>query len=190
MAQALATAADSAAESSVASYFEVHVQRDDRWMIDCTAHNAEDALAEAEEIARKADVTAVKVINERYNAATEESAARIVFKVEKRRRSRHRDGPRLMAQPRVARPVPVSISLPAPASYDLGSSNEPEVEGNARHAHSTPDPISPWVDPTDLSRGAVSDARYAAGPWQLFAWASITLALAATMLFIVLLLLT
>ena len=185
MAQAVAAAASGAADTSVASYFEVHVQRDERWMIDCTAHNAEDALAEAEEIARKADVTAVKVINERYNAATDESAARVIFKVEKRRRSRRSDGPRLVAQARVARPNPFTTPLSRQASSAPG----PEAEAAA--AKLDANPVRPIPHATDsASLRHTSHPRAAAGPWQLFAWASIALAVAATLLFIILLLIT
>lgn len=185
MAQASAAAASGAAETAVASYFEVHVQRHERWMIDCTAHNADDALAEAEEIARKADVTAVKVINERYNAATDESAARVVFKVEKRRRPRRSDSPRLVAQPRVARPTPV----PAQASSAPGPQADlPAVDLDASHGRAIPDP--PPIDPAGLSSSFVSCRPAATGPWQFFAWASIALAVAATLLFMLLLLIT
>ena len=189
MAEAVAAASGSEPEIAVASYFEVHVRRNDRWMIDCTAHNADDALAEAEEIARKADVTAVKVINERYNPATDESAARVIFKVEKRRRSRRSDGPRLVAQARVARPNPVTTPLSGQAS----SAPWPEAEAaaaelNGNPLRQIPHPTLRSTDPASVDLGLTNRPRAAAGPWQLFAWASIALAVAATLLFIVLLL--
>ena len=187
MAQALAAAAGDAAETAVASYFEVHVQRDERWMIDCTAHNAEDALAEAEEIARKADVTAVKVINERYNAATDQSAARVVFKVEKRRRSPRSDGPRLMARPRAARAAPVTGQA---SSGPEEGADPPAAALSADHARSIPHPTLRPTGPVGLSLDLASRPGAAAGTWQLFAWASIGLAVAATLLFIILLLIT
>jgi hypothetical protein len=187
MAQALAAAASDAADTAVASYFEVHVQRDDRWMIDCTAHNADEALAEAEEIARKSDVTAVKVINERYNAATDESAARVVFKVEKRRRSRRSDGPCLVAQPRVARPQPPAGQVP---SAPGPQADAPAAAPNAGHARPIRSPSLRPIASANPSVGLTSRPNAAAGPWQLFAWASIALAVAATLLFIVLLLIT
>lgn len=182
MAQALAAAQSGEVAVTVASYFEVHVRRDERWMIDCTAHNADDALALAEKIACKTDVTAVKVINERYNPVTDQSAARVIFNVEKRRRQRRHDGPRLMAQPRAKNTPPSTVpAAPTPKRTEGLTAADPDASS----------PFAP--DSTVRTRVPGQSLGLASGgpaPWQLFAWASIALAVAATLLFILLLLIT
>ncbi len=182
MAQALAVAQSGEAAATVASYFEVHVRRNERWMIDCTAHNADDALALAEEIARKTDVTAVKVINERYNPVTDQSATRVIFNVEKRRRQQRHDGPRLMAQPKLRSTPPSTVptaSIPKRSDGPIAADR---------------DTLSPFAaDAAARTRALSPSLEQASGepaPLQLFAWASIALAVAATLLFIVLLFIT
>ncbi len=150
------------AETAVASYFEVHVRRADRWVIDCTCANAAEARAEAADIARKPDVLGVKVVNERYNPRTEQSAARVVFKVEKPERRPRSGFVRVAA---ASRPVAAA----APPARPL-----PEAAWDTAPAASAP------------SGGALELPTQPA-PWLLFAWASLALAVTASLLFLFLL---
>jgi hypothetical protein len=163
MAEALAPAA-LADGDTVASYFEVHVRRGDRWVIDCTAPSADEALAEAEDIVRRADVLAVKVVNERYNPRTDQTAARVIFTATKPERKR----------------APGPIALRAVARL-------PE------RPRSSPEAASPIIDPT-VETAAFRPASSgqpapAPAPWLVFAWASLALAIGATLLFGILLVL-
>lgn len=150
-------------DDAVASYFEVHVRRGDRWVIDWTSPLAADALAEAEDLARKVDVQGVKVVNERYDRRTEQSAARVIFKLEKPERKR----PSGFARPMAAGPRPAPAAGPAKAQV------LPDAEPLA--------PSWPPRHPAPASPPA---------PWELFAWASVALAVAAALLFGLLLLAT
>jgi hypothetical protein len=172
--------ADRAAEDDlgVASYFEVHVRRDERWMIDCTSATAAEALTEAEDIVRRGDVTGVKVVNERYNPRTDQSAGRVIFKFEKPERKKRGGTVRMIAAPRVvpaARPV-------APGAPDV----------DAAISAAAPDPAPATPSPDDLPRGrpppgARGTPSSSTAPWLLFAWASLALALGASALFVLLL---
>ena len=163
MAPVLAAARPIEDDLGVASYFEVHVHRDQRWMIDCTSASASEAVAEAEAIVRRTDVKAVKVVNERYNPQTEQTASRVVFKVEKPERKRGRGSMRLAAAPRVSAPAP-PVAEPATAPLPPAELSGPLL------------PLSGRAGPPS-----------AAAPWLLFAWASLALALGASGLFILLL---
>jgi hypothetical protein len=143
---------------TVASYFEVHVRRGDRWVIDCTAPSADEALAQAEDIARRGDVLAVKVVNERYNPRTDQTAARVIFTVTKPERKRA-PGPMLLRA--VARSSEPTRPLPDAAS----PATDPALETAAFRQASSNQPAS------------------APAPWLMFAWASLALAVAATLLF-------
>lgn len=177
MARTLAAARPNEDDLGVASYFEVHVRREARWTIDCTATTAAEALAEAEDIARRTDVMAVKVVNERYNPHTDQSAARVIHKVEKPERKRARGPVRMVAAPRV---VPV-------AKPETAAETGPATPQPAR-----PEPASARAQPAEPSRlpqHAVAGGTSAspAAPWLLFAWASLVLALGASALFVLLL---
>jgi hypothetical protein len=161
MAEALAATAV-AETDAVASYFEVHVRRGDRWVIDCTAASADDALAEAEDIARRADVLAVKVVNERYNPRTDQTAARVIFTAAKPERKRAGDRIGLRAMPRPPQPTK---TLPPAAPPILEAPTETAAPGRPASNEPAPSPA----------------------PWMLFAWASLALAVAATLLFGILL---
>jgi len=158
-------------DDAVASYFEVHVRRGDRWVIDWTSPLAADALAEAEDLARKVDVQGVKVVNERYDRRTEQSAARVIFKLEKPERKR----PSGFARPMAAGPLPAPATGPpsAPAARPPKAQVLPDAE-----------PIAPSWRPRHP--GPASPPA----PWELFAWASVALAVAAALLFGLLLLVT
>ncbi len=176
MAPALAANRTAEDDLGVASYFEVHVRRDERWTIDCMAPSAGEAVAEAEDIARRADVTAVKVVNERYNPRTDQSAGRVVFRLEKpegRRRSGH---VRLMASPRVPPPPPPAAQPPATTTPLPPAPTSPPPAPAARP--------SGGPAPTGARRGP---AEAPTAPWLLFAWASLALALGASALFVFLL---
>ncbi len=161
MAEAVATPS-LAPEDAVVSYFEVHVRRGDRWVIDCTAPSAAEAVAEAEDIARRLDVLGVRVVNERYNRHTDQSAARVILKLEKPERKRPAGPVRLVAPPRTALRQAAPGAPPAAAPV--------------------PDP-TPLLPPDEPFEPASPIS-----PWQLFAWASLALAGAATLLFVLLLL--
>jgi hypothetical protein len=158
-------------DDAVASYFEVHVRRGDRWVIDWTSPLAADALAEAEDLARKVDVQGVKVVNERYDRRTEQSAARVIFKLEKPERKR----PSGFARPMAAGPLPAPATgpPPAPAARPPKAPVLPDAE-----------PITPSWRPRHPGPGSPP------APWELFAWASVALAVAAALLFGLLLLVT
>ena len=163
-------------DDAVASYFEVHVRRGDRWVIDWTSPLAADALAEAEDLARKADVQGVKVVNERYDRRTEQSAARVIFKLEKPERKRPSGFARPMAAPpgpRRPAPPPAAGPPPAPAAGPPRAQVLPDAE-----------PLAPSWPPRHP--GPASPPA----PWELFAWASVALAVAAALLFGLLLLVT
>jgi len=160
---ALAVAGDA---STIVGYFEVHVRRDDRWMIDCTAQRAEDALAEAAELARRSEVQGVRVLHERYNPATDQGASRVIHDFAKPGRKR---GPG-MAKLAAARPGPPTANpfaaIAAPASAVI----EPR-----HHASPPSGRITPNARPTTQP-----------APWAAFVWATLALATAATLLFLVL----
>ena len=161
-------------DDAVASYFEVHVRRGDRWVIDWTSPLAADALAEAEDLARKADVQGVKVVNERYDRRTDQSAARVIFKLEKPERKRPSGFARPMAAPPgPRRPAPAAGPSPAPAAGPPEAPVLPEAWPDAPSW--PPRPPAPGSSPA---------------PWGLFAWASVALAVAAALLFGFLLLVT
>ena len=168
MARLSAAARPTEDDLGVASYFEVHVRREARWTIDCTATTAAEALAEADEIVRRADVGAVKVVNERYNPRNDLSAARIVYKVEKPERKRTRGPVRMVAAPRIANAPPIV----AAASSGNGRPGSPASQPDQR-------PVPP--------RGYGARTTSPAATWLLFAWASLVLALGASALFVVLL---
>lgn len=170
-------AADRAAESDldVVNYFEVHVQRAERWMIDCTSANAAEAMSEAEAIFRRGDVMAVKVVNERYNPRTDQSAARVVCKLEKPERKRRGGSIRMIAAPRVA---------PAPVAAAIAASDAPAVA--AADAVLSPSPLAAEL-PRARPPPATGGTSPPTAPWLMFAWASLTLALGATALFVLLL---
>ena len=172
--------ADRAAEDDlgVASYFEVHVRRDDRWMIDCTSASAAEAQAEAEDIVRRGDVMAVKVVNERYNPRTDQSAGRVVFKIEKPERKR-RGGPiRMLAAPRAMPAAPPAAPAAPPTEAAMAEAS-PEAA-----LASPPLAAPPRRRPPP---GADATASSLTAPWLLFAWASLALALGASALFVLLL---
>jgi|GEM_PF-2021555 len=175
MARTLAAARPNEDDLGVASYFEVHVRREARWTIDCTATTAAEALAEAEDIARRTDVMAVKVVNERYNPRTDQSAARVIHKVEKPERKRARGPVRMVAAPRaVPASKPATLAghaeTPAPTAVaEPATATSTAAQQRPQHA---------------LARGAPASP---AAPWLLFAWASLVLALGASALFVLLL---
>lgn len=167
MAEALAMASRAGGNGeAIASYFEVHVLREERWVIDCTSPSAEDALANAQDLARRAEVLGVKVIHERYNPQTDQSAARVVYSAIKPPR------------PKSRRPAPIS----APRTVTAPSVDRPHgellSEGGAPVLPSQPvrRPIGHQPPAPDT------------GSWQLFAWASLGLAVTAALLFVLLLL--
>jgi len=87
-------------------HYEVHVLHSDRWLIDCTSRDESEALADAQEIARKPDVSGVRVIKETYNPKTERVAGRIIFNYEKPRPERSRRHVVVGARPRpIQRPA-------------------------------------------------------------------------------------
>jgi hypothetical protein len=171
--------ADRAAEDDlgVASYFEVHVRRDERWMIDCTSATAAEALAEAEDIARRGDVMGVKVVNERYNPRTDQSAGRVVFKLEKPERKNRGGAIRMNAAPRVVPAAPPVVTA-APAA---------EAALSAAAAESAPASPPLAALPRRHPPGAHSTPSSPTAPWLLFAWASLALAVGASILFVFLL---
>lgn len=175
MARTFAAARSIEDDLGVVSYFEVHVRRETRWTIDCTGSTAAEALAEAEDIARRLDVMAVKVVNERYNPRTDQSAARVIYKVEKPERKRSRGAVRMVAAPRVPH-------APQPATPVDTQSVAPIAEPPAAAAQP--------AGPTALPRhSVVRDAPASStATWLLFAWASLVLALGASALFVLLLL--
>jgi hypothetical protein len=166
-------------DDAVASYFEVHVRRGDRWVIDWTSPLAADALAEAEDLARKVDVQGVKVVNERYDRRTEQSAARVIFKLEKPERKR----PSGFARPMAAGPLPAPATGPPPAPA-AGPPSAPAVRPPKAQVMPDAEPIAPSWRPRHP--GPASPPA----PWELFAWASVALAVAAALLFGLLLLVT
>lgn len=165
MAQA-ATAPTVIAGDAIVGYFEVHVRRDDRWLIECTAQVAEDALSEAQDLARRSDVRGVKVVHERYNPQTDQSAGRVVFD---------------FAKPEHKRPH----GLPRPAAVPRPQPAEPQTVPAA--AGATPASPPPPRSSPSMSGAAFRRRPVAAPvPWTAFAWASLALAVAATLLFLVL----
>jgi hypothetical protein len=173
-------AADRVAEDDlgVASYFEVHVRRDERWMIDCTSPTAAEAMIEAEDIVRRSDVMAVKVVNERYNPRTDQSAGRVIFKLEKPERKKRGGANRMIAAPRVmsvAPPVVAAAPLVADAMPAAAPDLAPATPPRAERARARPPP------------GARGTPSSPTAPWLLFAWASLALALGASALFVLLL---
>lgn len=177
MAEALAVAGRAGAVGeAIASCFEVHVLRDERWVIDCMSEHAEDALANAHDLARRAEVLGVKVIHERYNPRTDLSAARIVFCALKPPRPKAR---------RLA-PVGAFASRPGATTPDDRPSGAPLAAE------------APWQDarpPTSLASPPAARRPAGrrppapdAGSWHLFAWASLGLAVTASLLFVLLLL--
>lgn len=170
MAPAVAANRTTEGDLGVSSYFEVHVRREARWTIDCTATTAAEALAEAEEIVRRVDVRAVKVVNERYNPRIDQSAARVVFKVEKPERKQSRGPFRMMAAPRVVNALPpVAAASPGHSAPSSAASQSEERSVPPRGYRARARATSP------------------AASWLLFAWASLVLALGASALFVVLL---
>jgi len=96
-------------------HYEVHVLHVDRWLIDCTSRDETEALDDAREIARKPDVSGVRVIKETYNPKTERAAGRIIYNYEKPQKERSRRHVVVGAQPRpLQRPA-----AEAPAIEDL-----------------------------------------------------------------------
>lgn len=177
MAEALAVASRAGDSGEViASYFEVHVLRDERWVIDCTSPSAEDALANAQDLARRAEVLGVKVIHERYNPHTDQSAARIVYSAIKPQRPK---GRRLapIAAP-AARPITATF---ADRPLDDVLSADPSSQDPRPQA-----PPSTWAT-ASRPIGRQQPPRET-GSWQLFAWASLALAVTASLLFVLLLL--
>lgn len=179
MARMLAAARSAEEDLGVASYFEVHVRREARWTIDCTAATAAEARVEAEDIARRTDVMAVKVVNERYNPRTDQSATRVIFKVEKPERKRSRGAVRLAAAPRVPRPPQLATNATPVGAPTAAPLSEP------------PTISAPPAMPPPLPQRAVPGRAPSspASTWLLFAWASLVLALGASALFVFLLVL-
>jgi hypothetical protein len=177
MAPALAANRTAEDDLGVASYFEVHVRRDERWTIDRMAPTAGEAVAEAEDIAKRADVTAVKVVNERYNPRIDQSAGRIIFKLEKPERRRRSGHMRLMASPRV--PPPAPAAQPSESPLAIASLPPPATSPPPAPAARTSGGPAP--------RGAPRGPQAPTAPWLLFAWASLALALGASALFVFLL---
>lgn len=136
------------------SHFEVHVQRDGRWTIDGIAETAAEALATAEEIARRPDVLAFKIVNERYCPTTGDTATRIVHAMEKPPRKKKPIGP-LAARPRPM--PPLDDSRAPPASF-----------------------------PPAPATAGTAEKRKEPSLWLLFTWASLALASASALLFMVL----
>ena len=167
MSQAVPLAGEGAAVTLL-SHFEVHVQREGRWTIDCIARTAAEALAEAEEIARRPEVLGCKIVNERYNPLTDLCAARVVHRFEKPRRKR---------QPAARAPRPSSA---APSSA-LSSS------AAMAPAWAVPPPSSAPPPAAEAAARPLSGIRPAAPPapslWLSAAWAGSALAVAATLLF-------
>lgn len=167
MAEALAMASRARGSGeAIASYFEVHVLREERWVIDCTSPSAEDALANAQDLARRAEVLGVKVIHERYNPQTDQSAARVVYSAIKPPR------------PKTRRPAPIGV--PRPFTTPTADRPAGEVPPGGEAPPSTAQP----------ARRPIGHQPPAAdtGSWQPFAWASLGLAVTAALLFILLLL--
>ncbi len=166
MAEALAMASRAGGNGeAIVSYFEVHVLRDERWVIDCTSPSAEDALANAQDLARRSEVLGVKVIHERYNPQTDQSAARVVYSAIKPPR------------PKPRRSAPIGVPRAAAVS-PVATPGDPPSEGAAPTA--TPQPARRPIG----HQPPVPDT----GSWQLFAWASLGLAVTAALLFVLLLL--
>ncbi len=176
-------AADRVAEDDlgVASYFEVHVRRDERWMIDCTSPTAAEALTEAEDIVRRGDVMAVKVVNERYNPRTDQSAGRVIFKLEKPERKKRNGAMRMIASPRVVSAAPPVVSAP-PVAVAVAEAATPAAAAGLAATPPSPGEPPRGHRPSD-ARGTPSPTA----PWLLFAWASLALALGASALFVFLL---
>jgi hypothetical protein len=170
-------------DDAVASYFEVHVRRGDRWVIDWTSPLAADALAEAEDLARKADVQGVKVVNERYDRRTEQSAARVIFKLEKPERKRPSGFARPMAVPGPRRSPPPPAAAPPPVTA-AGPPPVPAARPPSAQVLRDAEQLAPSWRP--CHPGPTSPPA----PWELFAWASVALAVAAALLFGLLLLVT
>jgi hypothetical protein len=166
MAQAGPAMAGADDVSAIVGYFEVHVRRDDRWMIDCTAQRAEDALAEAAELGRRSEVQAVKVVHERYNPATDQGASRVIHDFAKPERKRGLGMARLaMARPAPPAAKPLAAVQPAPAPAEPQHHAPPPSPGRTQpRSMPPPQPV----------------------PWAAFVWATLALATAATLLFLVL----
>lgn len=162
MAKASMAAASAGDEKAIVGYFEVHVRRDDRWMIDCTSRLADDALAEATEIVKRNEVRAVKVVHERYNPSTDQSASRVIYDFAKPERRR---GQTVL---RLAQPRPLSAA-PAMAETAAAMPNHLPAVGTRAHRppvrHRSPPPPAPWT---------------------AFAIATLALAITATLLVIIL----
>ena len=59
--------------------FEIHALRSGKWKIDSVMDDRELALAEAQQLARRPNVDAVRVVRDTYNAQRGEFAKRTVF---------------------------------------------------------------------------------------------------------------
>ncbi|MEZ5905332.1 MAG: hypothetical protein R3C69_09640 [Geminicoccaceae bacterium] len=176
MAEALAMASRAGdGGEAIASYFEVHVLRDERWVIDCTSPSAEDALANAQDLARRAEVLGVKVIHERYNPQTDQSAARVVYSAIKPQRPKGRRLPPIAAP--AARPTTTPVHHPD----DNALSADPASEN-------PPSEMPPSIPATPGRPVVYREPPRETGSWQLFAWASLALAVTASLLFVLLLL--
>ncbi len=158
---------------AIVSCYEVHVLRDERWVIDCMSRDAEEALTNAHDLARRAEVLGVKVIHERYNPRTDQSAARVVYSRLKPPRPKGR---------RLA-PIGAFVARSRGTSPGNGSGGEasaaaPTIPDDRR----TPSP--------SITHEALRRRPSAAdiGSWHLFAWASLALAVTASLLFLLLLL--
>lgn len=158
---------------AIVSCFEVHVLRDERWVIDCMSADAEEALTNAHDLARRAEVLGVKVIHERYNPRTDQSAARVVFSRLKPPRPKVR---RLAAAGAFA-------ARPRGISHGNRTVGEASAAGPAIPDDRLP-PSPPITHQPPRRRPSAADT----GSWQLFAWASLALAVTAALLFLLLLL--
>ena len=69
----------SAAEQQIGIHYEVHALRAGRWLIECAAKEPEQAIREARDILRDAEVQGTRVVKEIWNPSTDTTAARVIF---------------------------------------------------------------------------------------------------------------
>ncbi len=69
----------SSADKQIGTHYEVHALRNGRWLIDCAAKEPEQAIREAKDILRDAEVRGARVVKEIWNPSTNTTAARIIF---------------------------------------------------------------------------------------------------------------
>lgn len=96
--------------------YEVLVQRDGRWQVDCRLRHRDQALEEARNLARRSDVDAVKVVEELADPETGEPVEKVIHDSGRTKTRRPAPGGRRQEQ---ATPAPTAAASPtAPARQD------------------------------------------------------------------------